>query len=580
MSDSVEPRWDLLPHEPEQFFGLPDGFDRKELKRRYNALLRQFKPEKYPEEFQRLRAAFEQLDNRLRYGEQRSERGSMPVSFDWMRQPAIDGTDENHEPDPSTELHPSNVSPKPKPRELSPLEQLQLRLKSESAAEVYRQLEQEPKKTPFDFFALAILSDVVQSAAEGPDGSMSFLKWLLRGVKQFSGDYGLNQLLSALLHSDLPLAQLPKILSAVAQAVPNDHWYSLTEPLWDRLLQERPFAEVAQLLAECEGLLRDHRLDGKLTFYIHILRRAVWLANDEWLNNAFGLLEDNASEIGGRLEYDFEFLQFLRTYRTEREKFLNGTTGREMIDQALRDYCVKSDYAADLAVLECQLALATESDWLRQAFPTTDDSFPAWWMLWNWITSDVADRLGEPESEVNPETVFHQLRKVLRRCEQVTDTSRLSWGWQSIGILYLGAAALGLLLVVLPVVIAAGLLLTLVMTAMNSTGGNSDLLAIVATVIVVGGAMTFVFFRYVRPRTADRLRRWMATRLGARSYFRQWRPLIEQHLRLTHHPFHLLVDQLSVEHDDINQVYTSWIRAHVSSDYGLACLTLAMRFLR
>ncbi len=65
----AEPDWNLLPHDPVQFFGLEPGFDRRALKRRYNELIRQFKPERFPQEFQRIRAAYEQLDEAVRYGQ-------------------------------------------------------------------------------------------------------------------------------------------------------------------------------------------------------------------------------------------------------------------------------------------------------------------------------------------------------------------------------------------------------------------------------------------------------------------------------------------------------------------------------
>lgn len=576
MSDSVEPRWDLLPHEPEQFFELPEEFDRKDLKRKYNALLRQFKPEKHPEEFQRIRAAFEQLDNQLRYGEQRSGRGtSGPSSFDWS---APQEKPVRPEPQSSTTGDREEAPPRPiKPPEKSPIERLQERLQAATPAEVYQQLEEEPSKTPFDFFSLAILSDIAQ-----PDASQTFLKWLLRGLIKHPNDPGLSRLLSTFLHSDIPLGQVPTIVQAVAKAIPNDRFYSLTEPLWDRLLQARPFEQVAGLLAECEGVLRDHRLDGKLAFYVHILRRALWLADDAWINAAFTMLDEHAAELAGALEYDFEFLMFLRTYREERKTFLNGTVGREMIDSAMRDYCLKSDYEADRAVLECQLELATDPASLRQAFPNTDASFPAWWTLWNWITADVADRMAENDSEVDPETLFQQLRKVLRRCEQMTDKSLLRWCWQSLGFIYLGTiASLVFFLGGSAVFLSYWLLKWLVLIPFGVTTGSTAHSILVMSV-TVGAFFGEVYLqaKYLHDRTAHRLRRWLATKFGRRCYQRQWRSLTEQHLRLTHQPFRLLIQQLAVEHDDISHVYTSWIHAHASSDYGLACLAMAQRFLR
>ena len=60
MTDSVnEPNWNLLPEDPESFFGLERPFDLKDLKRSYSRLIKQYKPEKSPAEFQKIRAAYE-----------------------------------------------------------------------------------------------------------------------------------------------------------------------------------------------------------------------------------------------------------------------------------------------------------------------------------------------------------------------------------------------------------------------------------------------------------------------------------------------------------------------------------------
>jgi curved DNA-binding protein CbpA len=80
-ADDQAPDWRLLPHDPQAFFALPDEFDRKDLKRAYNRFLRQFKPEKHPAEFQRIRAAFEALDNRLRYGESLADLSQFAVTL-------------------------------------------------------------------------------------------------------------------------------------------------------------------------------------------------------------------------------------------------------------------------------------------------------------------------------------------------------------------------------------------------------------------------------------------------------------------------------------------------------------------
>ncbi len=68
MANHAPGDWRHLPHDPQAFFGLDGDFDRKQLKRAYGALIRQFKPETHPNEFQRIRQAYEQLESRSRYG--------------------------------------------------------------------------------------------------------------------------------------------------------------------------------------------------------------------------------------------------------------------------------------------------------------------------------------------------------------------------------------------------------------------------------------------------------------------------------------------------------------------------------
>ena len=53
-----------------EVLGLARGSDKKEIKRAYFRLVRQFTPEKNPERFQQIREAYEYLSNRQEEGEQ------------------------------------------------------------------------------------------------------------------------------------------------------------------------------------------------------------------------------------------------------------------------------------------------------------------------------------------------------------------------------------------------------------------------------------------------------------------------------------------------------------------------------
>ncbi len=62
------------PSDPRSLFGLDSKASRRDLKRAYTRLIRQFKPEHSPDHFRRLREAFEQLDQQFEWREQFEER--------------------------------------------------------------------------------------------------------------------------------------------------------------------------------------------------------------------------------------------------------------------------------------------------------------------------------------------------------------------------------------------------------------------------------------------------------------------------------------------------------------------------
>ncbi len=60
-------RW---PSDPAALLGVAEGVTRRDLKRAYTRLIKRFKPEHSPEQFRRLREAFEQLDQQLEWREE------------------------------------------------------------------------------------------------------------------------------------------------------------------------------------------------------------------------------------------------------------------------------------------------------------------------------------------------------------------------------------------------------------------------------------------------------------------------------------------------------------------------------
>ncbi len=383
MMDDDKPTvdWSLLPHSPQAFFGVEDGFDRRDLKRQYNRLIRMYKPEQHPEEFQRIRAAYEQLDNGLRYGTSATgsfldgaaagPAGAEFGAYRWMTEV----------PDSEAGAQSRSV-PAPKRRTL--LERVQ----SEPLPELYKQVAGKENKTPFEYYSLAILSDVMQTAkGEG------FAEWILRGLRAHPGDLGLTALLAEYLRGPVPGGSLPALLVATAKVVPSERFFGMTEPAWRRMLKEHPFPAFRKTLERCVGHLKGLSIDGQIVFLIEIFKAAVWVADPDWVEESIHLINNNYERVPHHLQWDVDLIDILGRYVAGRPRFAEGPAVLQRIDRAVRDYFAEEQEAGDRSVLECQTSLAQDPQGVLEAFPSEGDEFLSnFYMLWNYLSADVAER--------------------------------------------------------------------------------------------------------------------------------------------------------------------------------------------
>ena len=287
-----EPDWSLLPRDPIRFFGLPEGFDRRELKRRYNELIRRFKPERHPAEFQRIRAAYEQLDSGIRYG----------LETTWNAPTADSSWPADFHPTPRTAPSFSRTT--------SPVLLLHERLQRESALDVYRELESKTEKTAFDFYALAVMSDVVD-----PQDGKQFSRWLLEGLASHQRDIGLLRLMNTYLRSSVDAKDCAPLLVKCSQIIHENTFFPLTEPLWRTLLKSQEFSLFRTTLQQCESNLKGVSIDGRIAFYLQILKSAMWVADEAWINESLGFVETNFERIPQFLDFDVEMVTRLPVIR-------------------------------------------------------------------------------------------------------------------------------------------------------------------------------------------------------------------------------------------------------------------------
>ena len=228
--DEQEPDWGLLPHDPEAFFDLDEGFDLRTLKRSYNRLLRRYKPEKFPDEFQRIRAAYEDLSDALRYNvpSQRQQRRSDETPPAETASPADSAA--QHEEVPPNDAHADALPPEspevdrpaeaqPQPQRARPEVEINPLAAATTAPEqTYEHLRSRANKSAEDYVYLALLSDVVhQREAVAGEG---FADWIFTGLKRFKHDWGLTQLLREYLDESHSLDELAKLLQKSVAVLP------------------------------------------------------------------------------------------------------------------------------------------------------------------------------------------------------------------------------------------------------------------------------------------------------------------------------------------------------------------------
>jgi len=315
-----EPNWSLLPQSAKEFFGLGEEFDRKELKRSYNKLIRVYKPEKHPEEFQKIRAAFEQLENELRHGVKSMNVAAAMQAYQWQGESAVAA---------------ASAAP-PSIRD---------RLKNESITEIYKELSASTTKAPYDFFVLATLSDLVQN-----DRTMYF-KWLLTGIQKNPGDPGLLELMRQFFHREHSPRELKTFLVTASKVISDDRYYFLTEKAWFRLLRMVKFEDFSVLLHHCESSLKDHRNRSQMAFYCELMKAAIWVADPAWTQRQMQRLEG----VGGQsqLQGDLEMLDFLMDYKAKCRDIVGNSKVLEKVHSAICDYFLLDEQDADKKVVEC-----------------------------------------------------------------------------------------------------------------------------------------------------------------------------------------------------------------------------------
>jgi hypothetical protein len=549
------PDWSRLPHDPEGFFGLAAGFDRKELKRQYNQLIKQFKPEKFPDEFQRIRAAYEGLDQALRYGSTTAPQFEIP-KYHW-------GETESSPPQESAASDDDAVA---EPIELTvptpAVPSLRERLHTEPLSEVLASLRQESQPQPIDYFARAVLEESeVNGTAE------LWVHTLLAGLGQHPHDPGLSELLATYLKMEVTLADAAGVLLQVAAVIRDDRFFRLTEGLWDRYLRGVPFAEFRETLRRCEGMLVDHRIATKLIFCIHILRPAMWLGDDDWIDHVLEFVETESEKFRWRVDGDLDFLWQLREYRRLRAVLIVTNPLIATMDRVLRSYCLDAEAEFDQQFLQLSVELGAGTPTVLAAFPiqVQIEAYNALYRLWIGLDHEVSERHGIRAVTPTTDKLVRRATTFYQRLQTRSDTTTIGSVWQLSGWLYLllkgGTYAFP----------AIGLLSLSAWMIPDSLGVFKE--GISVSLIAIGLGLGWLLdTKFSMPLWNRFCRYWARI-----TYSHVWRPEVTGFLKQTQLPYFEFLDLLKAAEDE-NIHCSGWVSHIAQGDYGLALISIAQRY--
>ena len=434
---SETPNWNLLPGNPLKFFQLQRGCDQRALKRAYGKLIRQFKPEKFPEEFKKIRAAYEQLQQEIEYGYWEQDGQTTPnneeVPVDTVNANPVSGSDEPliiQRPD----LASMNVSVESSWNE---------RIEKKQPDDLYAELETKTPKQPDDFLKLAILSDVVIDQPE-PGEPPQFETWLLHGIEQAAEPHLLIQALSGYFEQ-LPEdrfadeSQLVQFLLQLAQIINTHRFFRVTLQLWFKLLREASLETFQETLDRCEMILFDPNEQEKLIFYVQMLNAMQWKIDEarriayshelyqpefdeitHWLDTKKEYLEAHYELLPYyNLDNIFDEADLIRLYHNSLGRFLNQNQAilRRRFHEMLRDYILNTSEVAQQKLIQFQLSVLQDDSEILDCFSSSLEDEKNFLNLWTWMVNDCPGMHTEAETEQSK--MKANAIQLLRQCYHV-----------------------------------------------------------------------------------------------------------------------------------------------------------------
>lgn len=555
MSDSQPPPWHHLPHSPRSFFGLPNGATREELKQAYSVLIRKFKPDKFPEEFKRIRAAYDQLDLELRSGEKRAQAPALKVS------PTV-----------------ITSSPQDQPHsELSPRAAAFQRIQENDPESWYRELSERSHKTQHDYYVLANLSEVLDSSPRG------FADWIAEGLSKHRNSKYLGDLLQSYFKkAQIEPDEASGLLLRLAQVLPAATYYALTDGLWHRYISMVPWETFQGVLESCERCLGIRIVHDRKAFTVDLMRRVMWRAPLDWLQDKRKWIEESGENLPGDMEFDHEINCRLLLLR---EQFLGqlqqGPYGRRILD-AIVSFC-EDGMEASAKVCACQVEIANHPREFLAEFQFNQEDQIQWSFAWHWISWAVSTNLTTQEQPIDQNQQLQFVSSIKDRMDKSTPKS--IFGVVGVAniigfILYSILFMLFLVAVFLPTTLVTGALVGLVGNR-NQTGAVLFTLFFIVMIVAMAIAALWSWGK-LRTYWNARVIEPYLKRSFSKEYRNKWRYLVAHSMHVLGSPYQAyvgLVRHLCSYGDGLRNPSIR-LASFLQNDLGLALYCAAVSFAR
>ncbi len=314
----MEVNWSFLPHSPELFFGLPESYTGKDLKRAYTKLIKSYKPERNPEEFTKIRSAYEELQTRLSYG---VDQPRIPIEI---------------EREPKRPIHdaPTTTQPYPRPVPRESESASQQLAGGTGLEEIAYRLQTKPYKTVDEFIQLAFIKDSLSH-----EDNNVFFDVIIEGLQANPANQKLISCLFEYLKQPIDVKHIAEVLDRCHFVLELDKFFYTTETLWLKYFQvceEKLFFEKFHTLSDFDGF---ESSSGSLVFLLRFLQKNLFKISEQRIGYYINILYDRFDELPGT--EDLALLSTLFEYRLLSEDFLSNKANEIHLelDAAIKAFC-------------------------------------------------------------------------------------------------------------------------------------------------------------------------------------------------------------------------------------------------